>query len=141
MRSKLLLISNLYATFFLTAMIHWLVSAFWYNWDFFGNAFYKIYTVWLEFPVSMNVPVFWHDWYGDIMAFSNYIGVMAFSSIATAIAYIFGWFAFSYRSSALAGFTAFIYIVIAFLTPAAIVYTIPLVILSVAGFFGQKALI
>ena len=148
MRSKTLLVSNLYATFFVVAIIHWIISAFFCGYDFFGNSFHKIYTLWLDIPVYIDLPVTWRFWwyYGideTIEIWSNsyvYICIMIFSSITTFISYVLGWVAYATKKSIIACISAIIYLIVAFFMPIAIVYTLPLVALSIAGFFCQKAL-
>ena len=152
MRNKILLLSNLYATFFFALMCHWAIS-YCLGWDLFESTYNFIYADWLYLPhVSLIEAItqssgilkleyfFGYFWLYPETTETVYLIVMFFCSLISMLASIIGWAGYAFRKYGLAIIAALLYAVMALAMPHAIIYTIPLVCLGFASCATRRAM-
>jgi hypothetical protein len=150
MKSKALLFSNLYATFFFALMCHWGIS-YSLGWDLLEATYNFIYADWLHLPhVSFvesinNFGINGYYFFGNIDISANvalivYLVVMFFAALVSLLAAILGWVGYRLEKSKFALVAAILYTLIALAIPHGIIYTLPLVCFGFLGYSMQKSL-
>ena len=150
MKSKALLISNIYATFFFALMCHWGVS-YSLGWDLFEATYNLIYADWLHLPhvsfvesiIKYGIDGRYFFGYIDIsanVALRVYLVVMFFAALVSLLAVILGWVGYRLEKSKFTLVSALLYTVIALAIPHGIIYTLPLVCFGYLGYGMQKSL-
>ena len=150
MKSKALLFSKVYATFFFALMCHWGIS-YSLGWDLFEATYNFIYADWLHLPhvsfvESINnfgIDGYYFFGYIDItanVALRVYLVVMFFATLVSLLAAILGWVGYRLEKSKFALVAAILYTLIALAIPHGIIYTLPLVCFGFLGYSMQKSL-
>ena len=150
MKSKALLFSNLYATFFFALMCHWGIS-YSLGWDLFEATYNFIYAdllhlphvSYVEFITNFGISGYYFFGYINItdnVALRVYLVVMFFAALVSLLAAILGWVGYRLEKSKFALVAAILYSLIALAIPHGIIYTLPLVCFGFLGYSMQKSL-